>query len=119
MAEPWSVEFYVDSRGERPVAQFIESLRSNPKLRSKILSTIDLLKEFGIGLPGPYSAAMVGYDFRELRVRHGSDIARIVYAAIPGRKIVLLHNFQKKSQATPRRELETARRRLEELRGRL
>jgi phage-related protein len=118
MAEPWSVEFFVDARGERPVEQFITSLRSNPKLRAKIVLTIDLLKEFGTDLPMPYSSAMVGYEFRELRVRQGSNIARIFYAAVPDHRIVLLHGFQKKSQATPRRELETAQRRFEILQER-
>jgi phage-related protein len=115
MARVWTVEFFADARGTRPVAEFITALRSNPKLAAKVLRSIDLLQQFGVDLPMPHSAPLVGYEFRELRVRHGSDIARLFYAAMPGRRIVLLHGFQKKRQATPRRELEIAQRRLQAL----
>jgi len=40
-------------------------------------------------------------------------IARAVCAAIQGRRLLMLHVFVKKTQATPRSALETARRRLE------
>ena len=40
-------------------------------------------------------------------------IARAVYAAVRDRRLVVLHVFIKKTQATPRKALDTARNRLE------
>ena len=40
-------------------------------------------------------------------------IARAVYAAIQGSRLLVLHVFVKKTQTTPRSALETARKRLE------
>jgi len=38
----------------------------------------------------------------------------VIYCFFTGRRIILLHGFQKKTQKTPERELETARRRYED-----
>jgi len=46
-------------------------------------------------------------------IRKIERIARAVYAAVQGRRLLVLHVFVKKTQATPRSALETARRRLE------
>jgi phage-related protein len=47
----------------------------------------------------------------ELREESRTNIYRVVYFFFSGRRIVLLHGFQKKSQRTPRGEFETARQR--------
>jgi len=39
-------------------------------------------------------------------------IARAVYVGLQGRQLRVLHVFVKKTQATPRRAIETARKRL-------
>jgi len=39
---------------------------------------------------------------------------RLLYALLPDRRIVFLHGFQKKTQRTPRREIEIALKRLED-----
>jgi hypothetical protein len=48
-----------------------------------------------------------------LRVFARDGISRAVYAAMHGRRLLVLHVFVKKTQATPRKALETARIRLE------
>jgi phage-related protein len=53
----------------------------------------------------------VGKGLFELRVK----ASRIFYCFKPGGVIVLLHGFMKKSQKTPRRELEIAQKRMEEV----
>jgi phage-related protein len=40
---------------------------------------------------------------------------RVLYFVAPGRRLILLHAFTKKTSRTPRTELETARRRMSEL----
>jgi phage-related protein len=116
LAEPWTIEFYQDDSGYSPVEQFLWELQTNLKLLSKTNWTIDLLREFGMELQMPYSRPLVGYEFRELRVKLASDNTRIFYVARFGRRMVLLHGFVKKSQKTPRQELEIAQRRYESLR---
>jgi len=51
----------------------------------------------------------------ELRLKATEGIARVFYCALVGRRIVMLHGFVKKSQRTPRRELEIARERVKEV----
>ena len=51
----------------------------------------------------------------EVRVEVGSDIYRVFSFFDEGRLIILLNGFQKKSQKTPVREIELARRRLREV----
>lgn len=116
MADEWSVEFYREANGSRPVEDFIRDLRRNRKLQAKVLRTIALFEEFGTSLPGPHSASIVGHDFRELRIQFGSDIARIFYIAASGQRMVLLHGFMKKTQKTPIAELALAQKRLNTLR---
>ena len=51
----------------------------------------------------------------ELRIKAAEGIARVFYCALVGHKIVFLHQFVKKTDKTPIRELEIARRRLKEM----
>lgn len=111
MPDEWKIEFYKDGEGRQPVREFIASLRSNPGLQSKIFRSISLLAEFGTTLSLPHSRAMTGHVFRELRVRHGSDIARVLYCAMPEKRMVLLHGFVKKTQKTSERDLAIGERR--------
>ena len=50
-------------------------------------------------------------DLWELREESQTNIYRIIYVFHAGRRIVFLHGFQKKTQRTPTRDLDTARRR--------
>jgi phage-related protein len=53
-----------------------------------------------------------GRDFWDLRTKLGSDIYRTFYFAHTGKKFVLLHAFQKKSQKAPRKELDVVEERM-------
>ena len=57
----------------------------------------------------------IGTGVREIRVRDISGAYRVIYVANIGPDIVVLNAFLKKTQATPLREIELARRRLKEL----
>ena len=48
----------------------------------------------------------------ELRIDGRPNSYRVVYAAVPDHKFLLLHAFAKKSQRTPPQEIAAARRRL-------
>jgi phage-related protein len=75
---------------------------------------VELLMEFGPGLGMPYSSPL-GEGLFELRPRGREGIGRALYCYVVGQRIVVLHAFVKKTQKTPRRELEIARRRIKEV----
>ena len=72
------------------------------------------MSEFGPNHGMPHTRAM-GEGLFELRVKGQEGIARVFYCTIVHRRIIMLHVFIKKSQKTPKRELEIAKRRLREV----
>lgn len=115
----WDIEFYEPRNGGNPVLEFIQSMP--PRHQAKIYREIDLLEEFGVDLEYPHTANIRGERYRglwELRIRFGSDASRIFYFLPAGRTFVLLHGFVKKTNETPTRELEIAKRRMDDFIGR-
>lgn len=51
----------------------------------------------------------------EMRLTGRDGIARAIYVTARGRRVVVVRVFGKKTQKTPRRELDIARRRAEEV----
>lgn len=68
----------------------------------------ELLVEFGPLLRMPHSRVL-GDGLFELRCRGQEGIARVLYCHAPGRRVVLLHAFVKKTRTTPARDLRLAR----------
>ncbi|CAN7351721.1 type II toxin-antitoxin system RelE/ParE family toxin [Neorhizobium sp. LjRoot104] len=52
----------------------------------------------------------------EMRMRGRDGIARAAYVTVSGHRIVVLHVFRKKTQKTPRRDIEIALRRARDVR---
>ena len=75
---------------------------------------VELLMEFGPDLRMPHSRAMGGGLF-ELRPRGREGIGRALYCYLTGRRVVILHAFIKKTQATSERDLRIARKRMKEV----
>jgi len=106
----YNIYFYEDSNGNKPVRDFIRELGShNDKVSRvrlhKIQDYIKALREHGKSMGQPYMKPL-GVDIWELRPN--SD--RILFAAWLGDGFVLLHHFVKRSQKTPQRELDQAKR---------
>jgi len=76
----------------------------------------DRMEVFGPDLGMPHTRPM-GEGLFELRLKAAEGIARIFYCTMVGKKIVVLHQFIKKTDKTPPRELETARRRMREIKN--
>ncbi len=57
----------------------------------------------------------VGPGVREIRVREASGAYRVIYIATLGDAVYVLHAFQKKTQATSKRDLDLATTRFKEL----
>ena len=75
---------------------------------------IELLAEHGPSLRMPHSRAF-GDGLFEVRPRGRSGIGRAFYCFLLGKRVVVLHAFIKKTQQTPDKELNLARKRLKEL----
>ncbi|MBI2802065.1 MAG: type II toxin-antitoxin system RelE/ParE family toxin [Gammaproteobacteria bacterium] len=74
----------------------------------------DRFEEFGPDLGMPHTRAMGGGLF-ELRIKAQKGIARVFCCTVIGNRIVVLHQFIKKSDKTPTKELGIARRRMKEI----
>ena len=105
--QEYEVIFYDKADGTEPAKDFILSL--NKKMRAKMLRTIDLLAVNGVELREPHSKPLDDGIF-ELRAKVGSDISRVLYFFIVGRRVILTNGFIKKTQKTPPAELERAKR---------
>jgi phage-related protein len=68
----------------------------------------------GPHLGEPHTKAM-GQGLFELRLKGAEGIARVFYCTQVGKRIVMLHSFVKKTNRTPRQELDLARLRIKEL----
>jgi phage-related protein len=102
----WTTEFYVEDDGASPVEEFLDSV--DLKTRARFRWSMEQLRRRNIQAREPLVRHLDG-DLWELREESGTSIYRIVYFFFTGRRIVFLHGFQKKTQKTPRQELEIAR----------
>ena len=57
----------------------------------------------------------IGKGVEEIRVRDDSGVFRVIYTARRAEAIYVLHAFQKRTQATAKRDIEVARKRFTEL----
>ena len=101
---PWQIIYY----NER-VKSTIDVLPIG--VRADFVRLLHLLEEFGADLRLPHSRAMRSGLF-ELRPRDREGIVRVFYCMQRGKNIVILHSFIKKTQETPRLELDIAMRRM-------
>jgi phage-related protein len=106
----WTIEFYEDDVGKRPVEDFLAQLSEEPI--GKILQVLQMLAEWGPRLPFPYSSQVAG-RLRELRVHYGRALYRVFYYGDAQRSFVLLHAFEKRSQALPESEVRVAIKRMQ------
>lgn len=105
----WTAEYYRDADGKEPVADFIDSLPDETKV--KVFRTIKLLKDYGVLLKEPYTR-QIREKIRELRIKDGKGAVRVLYFTYSGRRFILLHAFIKKTDKTPSREIEVAEKRM-------
>ncbi len=109
MSNRWSAE-YVELDNKKPFEEFVLSLPIRD--RAKIFETINYflqLKNENLSIKESLSKHMEEGIF-ELRTSLRDTIARSLYFYEKGRTIVITHGFIKKSQKTPRKEIEKAKR---------
>ena len=83
-------------------------------LLARYLRYVDLMTVHGPNLGMPHSRAL-GNGLLELRLQAKAGIGRVLYCTLTGQRIVMLHQFIKKSQKIPPRDLRLARQRMQEV----
>lgn len=104
----WSIEF---------VSRIAEAeLTALPlDMRSRFTRIADLIVQFGLQrVHEPYVKHLDG-KLWEMRLKGADGIARSIYVAASGQRVVVLRTFVKKTQETPKRELEIAVARMKEI----
>ena len=102
----FEVEFYETEKGVQPAKEFLLSL--DVKMRAKMVNTISILQDNGYELREPYSKHLSEGIF-ELRAKVGSNITRVLYFFYVDNRIVLTNGFIKKTNKTPAKEIEKAK----------
>lgn len=106
----YQIVFYSDRNGNEPVLEYLQELSKKKDKDSrikfnKINDYIQALSVYGKQAGEPYVKHLDG-DIWELRPLRD----RILFAAWTDGGFVLLHHFMKKTQKTPAREIEQAKR---------
>lgn len=100
------IVFYQTDFGDRPVDEFLGSLEPAP--RAKVVWTLEWLRTQPF-VPSKFWKKLPGTDnLWEVRVEYAGNIYRILACTYKGNRVILLHGFHKKTQKTPRQELEIA-----------
>jgi len=103
--------FYETSSGSEPVRDWIRGLSSEER---QIIGRDIQKVEFGWPVGMPYCRGL-GKGLWEVRSDlTGGKISRVIFCIVRGR-MVLLHGFVKKTQKTPRKDLDLALTRMREV----
>ena len=108
----WKIEFYQSKSGNPVVYDWF--LAQSVKVKARFAQIFDLLQDKGTSVGMPYVRPIVNTKLYEIRVEQSTNIYRIFYFAYTGRRFILLHGFQKKTQKTPKKEIELAEKRRKE-----
>lgn len=81
-----------------------------PKIQARMLKLLELIEEHGANLGSPHTEPM-GDGLFEIRAKAQEGIGRSLYCYMKGRHIIVLHAFIKKSNKTPKSELDLAKKR--------
>lgn len=106
----YQIYFYKDRNGKEPVKEYLAELGAKQDKNSrinynKIRDYIKTLSEYGTRAGEPYIKHLDG-DIWELRPLRN----RILFFGYDGEKFILLSHFIKKTQKTPQREIDKAKR---------
>ncbi len=103
----WTITFYSARLKD-------ETLALPSGILANLIHIMELIGEFGPSLGRPHTASL-GKGLFEIRAKGKEGIARALFCTLKGREIVILHTFIKKTQRTPKNDLDVARRRMKEM----
>jgi len=92
-------------------------VKQNQKVKEKIIWTLELIEDLE-RVPETYLKHIESTEgLYEIRVRIGRNYIRVFYFFDRDKLIIIIHGFQKKTKKTPRKEIETALKIMEEYRN--
>ena len=103
----YAIEYYSDA-----VAEEVLALPDTLAARYVVLTRRMVAVGPNLGLP---HTDAIGDGLFELRLKGQEGIARVFFCTLVGRRVMVLNSFAKKTRKTPRREIETARKRMKEV----
>lgn len=103
----WAISFY----SEKVEA---ETLALPSGILANLLRTLELIREFGPTLGRPHTAPLKNGLF-EIRAKGREGIARSVFCTVKNQEIVILITVVKKGNTIPKRQMDTAQKRLKEV----
>ena len=106
----YKINFYKDASGREPVREYLDKLANKSDKQSrvklnKIRDYMKILSIHGTYAGEPYVKYISG-EVWELRPKND----RILFFGWTGAQFIMLHNFTKKSNKTPQREIDQAKR---------
>lgn len=117
----FEIEFYEDKNGYSETEEWVMELdkkaNTNKDCRvrlKKFAEYVEILQQYGTYIGEPAVKKLVGTEFWELRPTRD----RVIFVHIFKNRILLLNHFVKKTKKTPPKEIEKARRMLEDYRER-
>jgi phage-related protein len=103
----WKVTFF-NNKVEDETLNFPKGILSN------FIHIAEIIEKFGPTVGKPYTAPM-GKGLFEIRAKGKEGIGRSLFCTVKGKEIVILTSFIKKTQKTPQKEIDKARKRMLEL----
>ena len=84
-------------------------------MRARLIRMVEVIEQHGLRHAPAHWVKSLGSGLWELRITGRDGIARAFYVVLRGPRMVIVRVFVKKSQKTPKHELELARRRAKEV----
>ncbi len=84
-------------------------------LRSRPIRLLDAVENVGLEALGAKDVKHLDGKLWEFRVKAKEGIARGISVTVAGRRVVVLHVFQKKSRRTPKKALAVASERMKQV----
>ena len=114
----YNIEIYVDKNKNSEIKEYIKNLKQNKskddKIKfNKIIAYIRMLEQKWLSLGKPYIKHLENniWELRPLK-------NRILFAYYDDNNFILLNIFKKKTQKTPRKEIEKAKKLFKDYKGR-
>ena len=107
------IVFFTKGQGGRcPVKDFLNKLQT--KDRAKVLACLKSVEDLGLDSPR-VQFRQIRDRLWEIKIKSTSGGFRIFYVCLKKDVMVLLHGYQKQSQKAPKKEIDTALRRMTEV----
>jgi len=103
----WKITFYSE-KVEAKTLKFPSGILAN------FLHIAEMIEKLGPNIGKPYVGSLSS-GLYEIRAKGKEGIGRSMYCVAKGKEVVILHSFIKKTQKTPKKELDLAKKRMKEV----